>query len=166
MIGHNSPMRPELVYVPTVFIHSTIPDETIDTGAFHYVDLLPTILDVLDLDANIRKMFNGMGIRSQKGCRLTHGRQSMTLRFRPANTRSFRDRFGMRGRGVRMVGMRSRGQLCTNGWRSRWQNSLPRRRKRRCGKTYRVYYRYMPIQIGSLVCRHFRRQTPTASFVS
>ena len=48
MLGHSSPMRPELVYVPTVFIHPDLPRTTINRASLHHVDLVPTVLDVLD----------------------------------------------------------------------------------------------------------------------
>lgn len=50
MVGHNSPMRPELVYVPCVFIHNQFPDIKIDSAIFHHTRLLPTILSILDLE--------------------------------------------------------------------------------------------------------------------
>lgn len=45
LLGHNGPMSPELVYVPTCFIHPDIPTVDLQT-TFHHADLLPTILDV------------------------------------------------------------------------------------------------------------------------
>ena len=48
MLGHSSPMRPELAYVPTVFVHPDLPPTTINRASLHHVDLVPTILDVLD----------------------------------------------------------------------------------------------------------------------
>jgi len=50
MLGHNSPMRPELVYVPTVFVHPELTRRTITDSIFRHVDLLPTVLDVLGED--------------------------------------------------------------------------------------------------------------------
>ncbi|WP_226482524.1 sulfatase-like hydrolase/transferase [Natrinema amylolyticum] len=49
-LGHSSPMRPELVYVPTAFFHPELPAMTIDDVAFHHADLLPTILDALGVE--------------------------------------------------------------------------------------------------------------------
>ena len=48
MLGHNAPMRPELVYVPSVFIHPNLPTgrERSDEP-FRHVDLLPTVLAAL-----------------------------------------------------------------------------------------------------------------------
>lgn len=43
LLGHNGPMRPELVYVPTVFIHPELPDGEITDTIYRHVDLLPTI---------------------------------------------------------------------------------------------------------------------------
>lgn len=48
MLGHSSPMRPELVYVPTVFIHPDLPRTTVNRASLHHVDLVPTVLNVLD----------------------------------------------------------------------------------------------------------------------
>ncbi len=46
--SHSSPLVPELVEVPTVFMH---PDgRTSDTELFRHVDLLPTVTDVLDFE--------------------------------------------------------------------------------------------------------------------
>lgn len=49
MIGHNSPMCPETVYVPTVFIHPDLPSEVDCDEALSHVDLVPTLLDVLEI---------------------------------------------------------------------------------------------------------------------
>jgi len=50
MFGHTSPMRPELVYVPTVFIHPNLPTGSFDGILFRHIDLLPTILEILGYD--------------------------------------------------------------------------------------------------------------------
>lgn len=47
MFGHNGPIRPEHVYVPTVFLHPSIEPQQVES-LFRHVDLLPTITDVLD----------------------------------------------------------------------------------------------------------------------
>lgn len=49
LFGHTGVMRPELVYVPTVFVHPKI-DARREEGIVRHVDLLPTILDVLGVD--------------------------------------------------------------------------------------------------------------------
>lgn len=64
MVGHNSPMRPELAYVPTVFIHPSIENTVIDDKVMSHVDLLPTILDILDID--IDSEFDGESIFSNE----------------------------------------------------------------------------------------------------
>jgi hypothetical protein len=46
-LGHNAPMRPELVYVPTTFIHPDIPKST-EIRLFRHIDLVPSILKALD----------------------------------------------------------------------------------------------------------------------
>ena len=50
MFGHTSPMRPELVYVPTVFMHPNLPAGSFDRTLFRHVDLLPTVLEILGYD--------------------------------------------------------------------------------------------------------------------
>ena len=46
IFGHNGPIRPELVYVPTVFIHPDLP-RTESSGHFNHINLLSTVLDPL-----------------------------------------------------------------------------------------------------------------------
>ncbi|WP_256546797.1 sulfatase-like hydrolase/transferase [Halobellus inordinatus] len=47
MFGHNGPIRPELVYVPTIFIHPDIPENS-QEYLFGHTDLFPTVAAVLD----------------------------------------------------------------------------------------------------------------------
>ncbi|WP_222920217.1 sulfatase-like hydrolase/transferase [Natrinema sp. SYSU A 869] len=54
-LGHSSPMRPELVYVPTAFFHPELPATTVNDAAFHHADLLPTILDVLGVEPTMEQ---------------------------------------------------------------------------------------------------------------
>ena len=49
-LGHSSPMRPELVYVPTAFFHPDLPAGTIDDAVLHHADLLPTVLEALGVE--------------------------------------------------------------------------------------------------------------------
>lgn len=55
LLGHNDPMRPELVYVPTIFRHPNLSNQSLTSTTFHHVDLLPTIHLVLgsDLDEQV-----------------------------------------------------------------------------------------------------------------
>ena len=46
-LGHNGPMRPELVYVPTVFIHPELREAQEQNGSIHHIDILPTVSDIL-----------------------------------------------------------------------------------------------------------------------
>lgn len=46
-IGHSSPSKPEVVYVPTVFIHPSLNQGTDETFIQH-VDLYPTIADIIN----------------------------------------------------------------------------------------------------------------------
>lgn len=64
MIGHTSPMRPELVYVPTVFIHPEIPTGIFQNQLFRHIDLLPTILDLLDIPEPESNELDGRSIAS------------------------------------------------------------------------------------------------------
>lgn len=47
LLGHNGPMHPALVEVPTVFVHPDLPSERLTDGVFRHVDLLPTVLECL-----------------------------------------------------------------------------------------------------------------------
>ncbi|WP_170964464.1 sulfatase-like hydrolase/transferase [Natronomonas salsuginis] len=49
-IGHDYPAGPELVYVPTTFIHPDIDPDLDTSGLFRHVDLMPTLLDILGYD--------------------------------------------------------------------------------------------------------------------
>ena len=62
MLGHSSPMRPELVYVPTVLIHPDLPHCTVSDISVHHVDIAPTILNALNLNHAQEKGFNGSPI--------------------------------------------------------------------------------------------------------
>ncbi|WP_134670269.1 sulfatase-like hydrolase/transferase [Halorussus marinus] len=46
-VGHNAPMRPELIWVPTVFVHPSLDTETLHEDIIRHVDVFPTILEVL-----------------------------------------------------------------------------------------------------------------------
>lgn len=50
MVGHNSPMRSEEVYVPTVFFHPELETSRVTQKVMSHVDLFPTILDVLSIN--------------------------------------------------------------------------------------------------------------------
>ncbi|HET7324907.1 MAG TPA: sulfatase-like hydrolase/transferase [Halococcus sp.] len=70
MFGHNGPIRPEHVYVPTVFVHPEI-DVRRSEMLFRHIDLLPTVLDVLGT-AMDGWQFDGRSLRdsqrSEYGC--------------------------------------------------------------------------------------------------
>ncbi len=51
LIGHGRPPCPELVYVPTVFIHPKIKNKD-SNGIMRHVDLYPTIMETLGLKVN------------------------------------------------------------------------------------------------------------------
>lgn len=58
-LGHTSPMRPELVYVPTVFIHPILPSTEIEDSIFHHVDLFPTVADILNVESEFSGSVDG-----------------------------------------------------------------------------------------------------------
>lgn len=47
LVDHTSPMRPETVYVPTVFVHPDLPAGVQADHVMRHVDLFPTVLDAL-----------------------------------------------------------------------------------------------------------------------
>lgn len=47
-VGHSFPNAPELAYVPTTLIHPSIEPGVVEGGVARHVDLLPTLLDVLE----------------------------------------------------------------------------------------------------------------------
>jgi hypothetical protein len=62
LLGHNSPMCPELIYVPTVFIHPELQDLNSDEFSFHHTDLAPTICEILDQGDSLRTSASGGSI--------------------------------------------------------------------------------------------------------
>jgi hypothetical protein len=50
-LGHNSPIRPELAYVPTVIIHPALDPRRIGEGVLRHIDFYPTICRLLDEEA-------------------------------------------------------------------------------------------------------------------
>ncbi|RQG89699.1 sulfatase-like hydrolase/transferase [Natrarchaeobius chitinivorans] len=60
LVSHSSPPVPELVYVPTVFIHPKIErNNNVDT--IGHIDLMPTISDLLDVQLS-NQSFDGINI--------------------------------------------------------------------------------------------------------
>jgi hypothetical protein len=49
MLGHNHVACPELVYVPTTFVHPSLDSHEVDTSIRH-VDLFPTLTELLDIN--------------------------------------------------------------------------------------------------------------------
>lgn len=66
MVGHNAPMRPELIYVPTTFIHPDLQDISED-GLFRHVDLVPTMLAALDEEGVLGELDGSPGIGERPG---------------------------------------------------------------------------------------------------
>lgn len=48
MFGHNGPIRPELVYVPTVFVHPRLPAQEVEVP-FGHTDILSTVAESLNV---------------------------------------------------------------------------------------------------------------------
>lgn len=48
LVGHGYPPTPELVYVPTTFIHPALETRTVEGPLVQHVDLVPTIRDLFD----------------------------------------------------------------------------------------------------------------------
>ena len=49
LTGHGRPACPELVYVPTIFIHPSLKTKEIKEGVMRHVDLYPTIAGILNI---------------------------------------------------------------------------------------------------------------------
>ncbi|QUO47725.1 sulfatase-like hydrolase/transferase [Halorubrum ruber] len=49
-LGHNSPVHPNLAYVPTVFFHPDLNNKRVTDGVLRHIDLFPTILELLDVN--------------------------------------------------------------------------------------------------------------------
>lgn len=64
MVGHNSPMRPETAYVPTVFIHPDLPDARVTGGVTRHVDLLPTVCSLINVGDS--HTWDGVALSDQK----------------------------------------------------------------------------------------------------
>lgn len=62
IVGHGNCSTPELVYVPTVFIHPDLPGgkSVENEGVLRHVDLFPSILDLLDID--VQRKVDGISL--------------------------------------------------------------------------------------------------------
>lgn len=54
LVGHGRPPCPELVYVPTVFIHPSLQPQQIKNGLMRHVDVLPTIASILNQEVKYK----------------------------------------------------------------------------------------------------------------
>lgn len=63
-VGHNSPMCPELVHVPTVFIHEDISETVVESPLLSHIDLLPTVLSIVGAGVD-EAMFDGTSMLSE-----------------------------------------------------------------------------------------------------
>jgi len=66
MVGHNAPMRPELIYVPTTFVHPELSNVEED-GLFRHVDLVPTVLAALDERGVLGDLDGSLGVGDRTG---------------------------------------------------------------------------------------------------
>jgi hypothetical protein len=66
LVGHGIPTTPEVVYVPTVFIHPDLPKDVSfeEIGVLRHVDLFPTILGLLDYP--LEKNLDGINLFGSK----------------------------------------------------------------------------------------------------
>lgn len=55
MLGHNHVACPELVYVPTTFVHPSLDSGKVDTSIRH-IDLFPTLAELLEIDIDREKV--------------------------------------------------------------------------------------------------------------
>jgi hypothetical protein len=62
MLGHNAPMRPELVRIPAVLIHPDLDTNIQPSGVIRHIDILPTILDILQTESNRCKRLPGQSL--------------------------------------------------------------------------------------------------------
>ena len=65
MLGHNHVACPELVYVPTTFVHPSLNSGEIDTSIRH-IDLFPTLVELLNIDISGQTV-SGESIRNEGG---------------------------------------------------------------------------------------------------
>jgi len=59
LLGHNAPMCPELVYVPSTFIHPRISEGNVTEKAIHHVDIISTIVDILGMQEGVVESMDG-----------------------------------------------------------------------------------------------------------
>lgn len=83
LVSHSSPLVPELVYVPTVFIHPSIPNES-SSETIGHVDIAPTVRSILGTE-NPKDTFNGVDLSSEapdaRFCEATHVYSSSNRRI-------------------------------------------------------------------------------------
>lgn len=53
MVGHNGPIHRRLVETPCVFIHPSLRNRTVTDNIVRHVDLLPTIVDIADVNLDV-----------------------------------------------------------------------------------------------------------------
>ncbi len=61
-IGHDLPGCPELVRVPTTFVHPDLDPYTVETGLMRHIDLVPTLLDVLNIPQDRFEDLDGVSL--------------------------------------------------------------------------------------------------------
>ncbi|GAA0218795.1 sulfatase-like hydrolase/transferase [Halobaculum roseum] len=66
MLGHNSPILPELVYVPTVFVNPKLKPHEIDDTGFGHVDILPTALHAVNELCQYEDLLNGVPLGNRQ----------------------------------------------------------------------------------------------------
>lgn len=66
MLGHNVPMHPSVVSVPTVFITDEGDESHLTDGVFRHTDLLPTVFDALGIPVPDSRSIDGVSILSNE----------------------------------------------------------------------------------------------------
>lgn len=64
-VGHNGPIHEKLVYVPTVFHHPELPSSVATNNIFRHIDLVPTLIGLLDSNRDHGKQLPGRNILEQ-----------------------------------------------------------------------------------------------------
>lgn len=83
LVSHSSPIVPELVYVPTLFIHSEL-DSGVRSETIGHVDILPTVLSAID-SLPSHTEFDGVDLfRHRPGVRFNDAGHYKTVRGKRA----------------------------------------------------------------------------------
>lgn len=128
LVSHSSPIVPELVYVPTVFIHPDLPGG-VQSEVIGHVDIVPTVLSALGLDKP-ENQYDGVDLfSSEPGYRYTEA--SHFHRFRNRRYQIFYAGGIWDGDGGHVYNQRGKifspiiGYLKANGWNREYWKTNP-----------------------------------------